>query len=871
MSEILITSSVLILAVLAVRAAFRGRISARLRYALWGAVLLRLMIPVTLPAADFSVLTAAKPVEKTVTEYVQRPVNARRETASPANTAVTRPVYVPTPRVNDAVTGLEPAPEATTAPAVGDVLRYIWYGGMTVMASWLIASNLSFYLRLRRTRERYDTDRTRFPVYISDAIISPCLFMGAIYLTPASVADPRRETHILAHEETHARHLDPVWALLRSAALVIYWFDPLVWLAAHLSRGDCELACDEGAIKRLGESERIAYGETLLSLIPISKLPASPLLSATTMSSDKRRLIERVSLIAKKRRTVAVAVILVLALILTACAITFTGAKESTEASGSSGSVPVVTLRSLSLYGPEYAMDNWYKLTLWSDCRVTAGYEGLYEEELTVSEKARDDVIEALKAHDLAGKGDLSTISEDGGLVYVDLYDGDGLLTESVGGKNPLDGDFSAVVSTINALLPRETGSRIRSEAEKKYAAPVEGSSPAAVNASGMELWLTVPIDTLEQYHSFYPDSARMADYEAIDLDGDGNSDYYLDGISPDIVINRGGVYYQVDLLQAIQEKYDYTVIIRGITESADESCLRVTYTIGRVYFYRDIYYDGENLLFYLIPDLPDGELTPLDISYYEYGEYVVITAGGIEYPIPKEYYPLLTVNIDEITGAISISETASYENGQKDHPGVDYGDGWLITLEPTDELGMERTLPNDWGGAWVAAVTRDGGYLLKYNATDVRFYPEGGVAMGSEDPAVQQWMELSEWAEGLTQEVIDRNGFTPFDGYGREYWYEGEHREFKISGDTSAVVSQPVRKGEGGIWAVEQIVFYYTDGSRSPRLVFPSSYGIEEASSDYYARLQEECDAGLHPEYLTPETAAGLKEIKETWGFAGN
>ena len=62
MKEILITSSVLILALLALRRVFQKTLSRRVQYALWGLVLLRLLIPASLPAADFSLLTAAKPM-----------------------------------------------------------------------------------------------------------------------------------------------------------------------------------------------------------------------------------------------------------------------------------------------------------------------------------------------------------------------------------------------------------------------------------------------------------------------------------------------------------------------------------------------------------------------------------------------------------------------------------------------------------------------------------------------------------------------------------------------------------------------------------------------------------------------------------------
>ena len=146
---------------------------------------------------------------------------------------------------------------------------------------------------------------------------SPCLFglfRPAIYLTPAALASPDSLRHVIAHETTHARHLDSLWSLLRCLCLTVYWFDPLVWAAALVSRTDCELACDEGALRRLGEAERIPYGRTLLALVPVRRTPADPLLSATTMTAGKRQLKDRITRIAENQQTVSAALFLVLAL-----------------------------------------------------------------------------------------------------------------------------------------------------------------------------------------------------------------------------------------------------------------------------------------------------------------------------------------------------------------------------------------------------------------------------------------------------------------------------------------------------------------------------------------------------------------------------
>ena len=72
MKDVLITSSVLILVLLALRQVFRKTISRRVQYALWGLVLVRLLVPVSLPAVEHNVLTAAEPVLQAVSQEVEQ-------------------------------------------------------------------------------------------------------------------------------------------------------------------------------------------------------------------------------------------------------------------------------------------------------------------------------------------------------------------------------------------------------------------------------------------------------------------------------------------------------------------------------------------------------------------------------------------------------------------------------------------------------------------------------------------------------------------------------------------------------------------------------------------------------------------------------
>ena len=334
-TEVLITSSVLILALLVLRKLFRRSISRRVQYALWALVLVRLLVPVNLPAMDFSVLTAATPVEQTVTQNI-----------------AAQPIYVP---VAQAPLEEHPAAAIDLAPRQADtfmgesvwvaqteqqtavqykristqtVLSWVWITGSAILGAFLLLVNVRFWLWLRKARKPYEIDDCKLPVYlVKTGLPSPCLFglfRPAVYLTPAVLESEERLRHVLAHELTHARHLDHLWTFLRGVCLVVYWFDPLVWAAYAAAKKDCELACDEGALAKLEEEDRIPYGETLVSLIPV-RHTVNPMLATTAMTTGKKHLKDRVSRIAQKPRQLvaAVAAIAVLTVAISAC--TFTG------------------------------------------------------------------------------------------------------------------------------------------------------------------------------------------------------------------------------------------------------------------------------------------------------------------------------------------------------------------------------------------------------------------------------------------------------------------------------------------------------------------------------------------------------------------
>ena len=202
MREILLTSSVLILVLAAVR----------------------LLVPVPIGHSALSLLNWTE--EKAV-----------YEAALPVEDQGTVPAVPTAPEVPEAPQ-TQPVPGGTAVgggavPSSvreegGALLTWVWLTGCAGMAAWFLAVNLRFRRRARAGAEPLEED-CPLPVWVSPNVPSPCLVglvRPRIYLTPACLERPDSLRHVLAHEEVHWRHRDPWWALVRGLCLCLYWFDP---------------------------------------------------------------------------------------------------------------------------------------------------------------------------------------------------------------------------------------------------------------------------------------------------------------------------------------------------------------------------------------------------------------------------------------------------------------------------------------------------------------------------------------------------------------------------------------------------------------------------------------------------------------------
>lgn len=329
-----VTSSILLAVFLLLRGTLFRKLSPRVRYALWGVVLLRLLVPFQIPS--LSLPAAAADLTPELSTISERPIFPNTILVRPINPSVSLDEEDQADLPHSASTIESNLSEYYHfgGPTLSEGVQVVWTAGAGVVLLAVLAANLRFAQKLRRGRRPLPTAGCPLPVYEAEELSSPCLcgvLRPAVYLTPEAAEDGRVRTHVLSHELTHFRHRDHIWSLLRCLALALHWYNPLVWAAVILSKRDGELACDEGTIRQLGEGERIPYGRTLIGLVARRSGAGGVLSCSTTMTGGKKTVQRRIAQLVKQPETKKAALFLAAAAVALAAVFVFAGGQRGQE------------------------------------------------------------------------------------------------------------------------------------------------------------------------------------------------------------------------------------------------------------------------------------------------------------------------------------------------------------------------------------------------------------------------------------------------------------------------------------------------------------------------------------------------------------
>lgn len=336
--------SVMIVAVLLLRALLKNRLPKFVFPILWGVVLLRLLVPFSLssplslpvPAwlsglSGFSLAQFEETASLTEDVAQLQPGGAGQwegqgtpgATAPEASDMTTRPMTQEDPDgadmesteqtiVEEVVYGI--GAEASSYSIMDSepfffprtlrkILPALYLLGLAVVAGILAWQKITYTRRLRGglLMEHNETVNEllwgmgmgHVLVFSNDEIASPLvcgLIAPRIYLpTRMDFGNAVLLRHVLTHEVMHIRRRDNLVKAVMLIAVVLNWYNPLVWIMAKCLACDLEAACDAAVLGRWGEEERKGYAYSLLAMA-VSGGRSSLLYSAFSKTEVERRM-----------------------------------------------------------------------------------------------------------------------------------------------------------------------------------------------------------------------------------------------------------------------------------------------------------------------------------------------------------------------------------------------------------------------------------------------------------------------------------------------------------------------------------------------------------------------------------------------------
>ncbi|MEQ2420373.1 M56 family metallopeptidase [Roseburia faecis] len=139
------------------------------------------------------------------------------------------------------------------------LLSTIWLLGMLVLTGYGIVGSfrVEYQLRFAVPVEQQIWECDSIHTSFLWGLIHP-----RIYLPSGMNEETKR--YVIRHERAHQKRGDHWWKVIGYVLLVIYWFQPLMWIAYWIFARDIEYACDEHVIGNLSFAERKEYAQALL-------------------------------------------------------------------------------------------------------------------------------------------------------------------------------------------------------------------------------------------------------------------------------------------------------------------------------------------------------------------------------------------------------------------------------------------------------------------------------------------------------------------------------------------------------------------------------------------------------------------------------
>ncbi len=259
--EMTLTGGVMALVITGLRAILLNKLPKRTFVFLWEIAMLRLILPISIPAATsvYSLFSLFGSSSTTMTNIPMIPNAGTGGDLQAAESSLQ---------------------ESFQAGVFIPVCAVVWLAGTAIMSAGFAAGYVIVYRRYRcaaivkggYAEEWLSEQKIRRNVRIrrSEQAVSPLTYgiLHPTILLPESLENKQSDqlTYVLMHEMTHIRRFDMLRKIAAAAVLCIHWFNPAVWVLYGLYNRDIELACDEAVVRKMKGDCRSAYAMALIGM-----------------------------------------------------------------------------------------------------------------------------------------------------------------------------------------------------------------------------------------------------------------------------------------------------------------------------------------------------------------------------------------------------------------------------------------------------------------------------------------------------------------------------------------------------------------------------------------------------------------------------
>lgn len=329
--------------------------------------------------------------------------------------------------------------------------------GAACVLLWFGFSNIRFRKKLRAGRieeisgglkEMYlnmckERKVRPVPVYFTDPVPGACL-VGVFrpFIVLPVITAPEDVKNVLTHEICHLKNRDHIWNILRMLCCAIHWFNPLVWLAASMSRTDSELRCDDRVTEAMDEQERKDYANVLVYAAARKSMPGIGVM-ATGMTMTGKRLKNRVLGVIQNRKPIRA-----FAFVFMAVAFTCLVGAFATSETG---------LTWLTSFPNNYEANDWTldqeMLQYYAEDREALDSFGVGVWESASLKENSSHTPFSLKSND---EGTEWIMTDSGGELIL-VYDGQGTLISLLNNKSGVDDSTFIPLTTLDTPMEKMT------------------------------------------------------------------------------------------------------------------------------------------------------------------------------------------------------------------------------------------------------------------------------------------------------------------------------------------------------------------------------------------------------------------------------